>query len=329
MAIVSEEQTSVPREDDAMPIRSYQPGDEAAQVRIYNQDAGSLPGFKPATPEEVARRYAADPDSGTRYYAVENGGIVGYAVFGSNGRVSYPWCLPGAETWREPLLEAVLAVMRQRGLAAAWAAYRADWSPVLDFFRQHDFAETRRMVNYVAEVSRLPSCTELPPDRVIEPLKPAEVPRLLELAPELFPDADPSAIGRFYGDNPFHDFSRSLVALKDAGSGEMRGAGLLVVNDRFADPTKIDAAMPCFRLGALGTESERHKRVNGLFSAAFRDESEGELLLAWLLGTRARQVGLTLIAAQVPTDAPALCAWYDRYFQRQGSFPIVSRRLVT
>ena len=73
-----------------MPIRSYQQGDELAQVRIYNQAAGSLPGFKPGTPEEVARRYAADPDAGSRYYAVEDRGIVGYAVFGSNGRISYP-----------------------------------------------------------------------------------------------------------------------------------------------------------------------------------------------------------------------------------------------
>jgi hypothetical protein len=312
-----------------MPIRSYQPGDEPAQVRLYNQAAGSLPGFKPATPEEVARRYAADQDAGTRYYAVENGGVVGYAVFGSNGRVSYPWCLPGAETWRGPLLEAVLEAMRERGLGTAWAAYRADWSPVLDFFRQHDFTETRRMINYVAEVSRLPSCTELPPDRVVESLRPEEVPLLLELAPALFPDADPSTIARFYADNPFHDFARSLVALKDAVSRAMRGAGLLVVNDRFADPTKIDAAMPCFRLGALGTESERHKRVNGLFSVAFTDESAGELLLSWLLGTRARPAGLTHIAAQAPSDAPDLCDWYDRFFQRQGSFPIVSRRLVT
>src|SRR5262249_37670040 len=60
--------------DHAMPIRSYQTGDELAQVRIYNQAAGSLPGFKPGTPEEVARRYAADPDAGSRYYAVEEGG---------------------------------------------------------------------------------------------------------------------------------------------------------------------------------------------------------------------------------------------------------------
>ena len=70
-----------------MPIRSYQPGDELAQVRIYNQAAGSLPGFKPGTPEEVTRRYVADPDARLKYYAVEEGGIVGYAVFGSNGRM--------------------------------------------------------------------------------------------------------------------------------------------------------------------------------------------------------------------------------------------------
>jgi hypothetical protein len=312
-----------------MPIRAYQPGDELAQVRIYNQAAGGLPGFKPGTPEEVARRYAADPDARSKYYAVEEGGIVGYAVFGSNGRISYSWCLPGAETWREPLLETVLYAMKGCGLTTAWAAYRADWSPVLDFFRQHDFVETRRMINYVADVSRIPDRGQLPPARGIEPLKPEETPRLIELAPALFPDSDASALAQFYRDHPFHDFSQSLVALKDAGSGAIRGVALLVVNDRFADPTKIDAAMPCFRLGALGTEGERHKRVNGLFSAVFADESDGELLLSWLVGMRARPAGLTHIAAQAPSDAPDLCDWYDRFFQRQGSFPILSKQLVT
>src|SRR5205823_13696313 len=130
--------------------------------------------------------------------------------------------------------------------------------------------------------------------------------------PVLSSGDDPSAIGRFYWDNPFHNFSESLVALKDAGSGDLRGAGLLVVDDRFADPTKIDAAMPCFRLGSFGTESERHKRVNGLFSAVFADESEGELLLSWLVGARASEAGLAHLAAQAPSDAPAVCDWYDR-----------------
>ena len=85
--------------------------------------------------------------------------------------------------------------------------------------------------------------------------------------------------------------------------------------------------MPCFRLGAFGTERERHKRVNGLFSCVFVDEDEATLLLTAALAPQASRSGLTHVAAQAPSDAIALCAWYDRHFQRQGSFPIVSRRL--
>ena len=151
---------------------------------------------------------------------------------------------------------------------------------------------------------------------------------LNELAPDVYADEEPGMIERFYGESPFHDFSTSLVALLDRASGSIRGIGLMVVNDRFADPTKIDAAMPCFRLGAFGTERERHKRVNGVFSVVFTDEADGELLLSWLVETRARPAGLHHIAAQASSDAPGLCALYDRFFRRQGGFPIVSRRLL-
>ena len=79
-----------------MQIRSYQPGDELAQARIYNVAAGSLPGFKPAKPEEITRRlHAGDADPQTMFYATENSEVVGYAVFGPNGRVSFPWCFAG------------------------------------------------------------------------------------------------------------------------------------------------------------------------------------------------------------------------------------------
>ena len=119
-----------------MLIRPYQAGDEDAQARIYNAAAGSLPGFKPATTEEIARRYqSAGSDDGSRYYAIENGQIAGYALFGRHGRASYPWCRPGAESFREPLLETVIAEMRKRSQPEAWAAYRSDWSPVLEFLR--------------------------------------------------------------------------------------------------------------------------------------------------------------------------------------------------
>jgi hypothetical protein len=312
----------------AVPIRSYQPGDEQAQARIYNTAAGSFPGFKPATAEEIGRRYrAADPDPESRYYAVENGEVMGYAVFGSNGRISYPWCLPGAETLRQPLLETVLLEMRKRGISEAWTAYRADWTSVLEFLRAYGFTEKRQMINYVAGLSQLLAGDRLPANRVVEPLTREDLPQLIAVANGLLADSDPRTLERFYWDNPFYNFSEGLFALKNSDSGEILGVSLLVVNEQFADPTKIDAAMPCFRLGAFGTERERHKRVNGLFSCVFVDEAEGERLLSASLRSQTSRSVPTVIAAQVPSDAPALCAWYGRFFQRQASFPIWSRRI--
>jgi hypothetical protein len=315
--------------DLAMAIRSYQTGDEHAQAQIYNVAAGSLPGFKPSKPEEIARRYqAGDSDPKARYYATENGRIVGYAVFSSNGRVSCPWCLPGAEGFREPLLETVVAEMKRRGIAEAWAAYRADWSPVLDFLLRHGFNQKRSMINYVALTARIPLVKQLPSDRAIHYLQRSELPRLVELMPKLFAHVDAHALEHFFWENPFYSFADGLLALKDAQSGDIRGASLLVVDDRFADPTKIDSSMPCFRLGAFGTEGERHKRVNGLFSCVFLDENDGDLLMQAALAEDSSRLHLTHLAAQAPSDAPRLCTWYDRIFERQGAFPILSRRLA-
>jgi hypothetical protein len=85
--------------------------------------------------------------------------------------------------------------------------------------------------------------------------------------------------------------------------------------------------MPCFRLGALGTEGERHKRINGLFSCLYSAEPHGEALLAEAT-QRMRTAGLTHIAAQAPSDQATLCSFYDRKLQRQGAFPIVSLPLA-
>jgi hypothetical protein len=315
-------------EEHPMPIRSYQPGDEHAQAQIYNAVAGSLPAFKPSTADEITRRYRpGDPDSETRYYAVHNGEIVGYAAFSANGRISYPWCLLGAEFQREPLLETVLEEMRQRSLPDAWAAYRRDWSGVLGFLREHEFTEKHNMINYVAERSRLSAPAPLPSNRLVAPLVPEDLPELITLDHSLFGDTSVQELERFYWHNPFYQFPRTFYALKDADTGRLVGVYLLVVSDRFADPTKIDAAMPCFRLGAFGTERERHKRVNGVFSCLFADEADADLLASHA-GAQAAQFGLTHVAAQVASDAASLCAWYDRYFVRQTSFPILSRPLT-
>src|SRR5205809_5977740 len=117
-----------------MTIRTYQPGDDIAQVSVYNEAAAALPKFKPATIDEVRRRVrAADFDAGARFYAVEDSKVVAYATFQTTGRISFPWCRKGKEQWAEPLLERVLQTMKDRGQQTAWAAYRADWPTVREF----------------------------------------------------------------------------------------------------------------------------------------------------------------------------------------------------
>src|SRR5258708_3049986 len=131
-----------------MQIRTYRAGDEVAQAELYNAAAAALPAFKPATAGEVVRRYPpTHPHATARFYAFEEAGgaVVGSPLFPPSGRVSYPWCLPGFEAARQPLFDAVLDAMTGRGHAEAWTAYRPDWSPVLEFFRERGFAPAREM----------------------------------------------------------------------------------------------------------------------------------------------------------------------------------------
>lgn len=131
-----------------MAVRTVGPGDDAAQVSIYNEAAAELPKFKPATLDEVRRR-GLDPvyDPAARFVAIEGGRPIGYASYQTNGRVSFPWCRKGQEQQAEGLFDHVLAAMKARGLKRAWAAYRGDWSAQLDFFLRHGFKQTREMVN--------------------------------------------------------------------------------------------------------------------------------------------------------------------------------------
>lgn len=307
-----------------MQIRNYLPGDEEAQARIFNAVAKTLPAFKPATADEVTRRYGrTDPDPASKFYALDaSTGAVGYAVFHPSGRVSYPWCLPGFEAAQQPLLDAVLEAMAGRGLAEAWSAYRADWSAVLAFFSERGFTVSREMVNFIAETADLPA-TPVPPGLAFGPLGRADLPRLLELGRGLLADDDLDRLGVFFWENAWFG-PESLFALR--ADGAIVGAAQAIASAAYADPTKLDAAMPCFRLGALGTERERHKRVNGMVSCVFEDESIGEALLAEA-ARRLGAAGLPHAAAQSPSDRPDHVAFYERFFRRQGAFPILALRL--
>ena len=95
-----------------MMIRTYQPGDDAAQVSIYNEATADLPRAKPATLDEVRRR-SLDPTCSPsfRFLATEADRPVGYVGFHSTGRISFPWCRKGHEAAAEPLLAHALAAM--------------------------------------------------------------------------------------------------------------------------------------------------------------------------------------------------------------------------
>jgi len=315
--------------DRVVTIRTFRPGDEASQLAIYNTAAAELPSFKPATLIELQRRIRArDFDPSTRLYAEEGGEVVAYAVFHPNGRVSYPWTLPGAEQWREPLFEAQLAAMKLKNLPRAFAAYRADWPTQREFFLTRGFRHARDMVNFIADFNDLPTApTMMQTPAAIEP---SDVPDVFDMAPGLF-RVDAQGLHDHLFRNPYFG-KDSLFGLRRKTNGKLAAAAILVIEPQYADPLAIDPAMPCFRLGAFGTEGMQVKRINGMFSfVAPLDRS--------LMGMGIELVGIAAerlqdrsesftLAAQCPSDVPALLNFYDRNFRRQASFPVFERDLT-
>lgn len=309
-----------------MQVRTYQPGDESAQVAIYNEAAASLPHFKPAGLQEVRRRtQAADFDPGMRFVAHENGQPLGYVNFNANGRMSYPWCRKGCERAAEPLFEAMLQTLRQRRIKNVFAAYRADWQPVLDFFTRHGFKQTREMINFAIELVEMPT-PPARPSSAIRPLQREDVPELLKLCPELFRVKTAEELTKNLFDNPYFP-PDSLYCLRDRSNQTVVAAGILVLNPTYADPTVVDSNMPCFRLGAFGTENMQTKRLNGVFSFAARMDRNLTPLGLDLMGQAAFRLqetdDVSVLAAQAPSDVPALVHFYQRNFRRQGSFPVL------
>jgi hypothetical protein len=312
-------------------IRSYQSGDEHAQVAIYNTAAGALPRFKPATLHEVQRRIRTrDFDPGTRFYADENGRVVGYCMIQANGRISYPWCLPGHEAHAEPLLNAALAGLAKRSVQRPFTAYRGDWPTVNQFFLDRGFRQTREMVNFVLNFLDMPT-PSVRPANAIGPLQAADVPAVLALGAGVSRFASPAALEKYLFANPYFP-ATALFGLRSAPDGALLAVGIFVTEATYADPRALDANMPCFRLGAFGTEGMSTKRVKGLFSFVARPDRTLPGFGMDLLGYAANHIGvdedLECCAAQVPSDLPALLTFYQRHFQRQGSFPVLERDLI-
>jgi hypothetical protein len=227
-------------------IRHYRPGDEAAQVAIFNVAAAALPKFKPATLVEVQRRVRArDFDPGLRLYAEVGDQIVGYGVASKNGRVSYPWCLPGYEHAREPLFEAMLTALRSRQVSKAFAAYRQDWSPIGDYFIRQGFPIAREIVNFFIHFYDMPTPSGAL-TAAIAPLQTDEIADAFALAPDGLQARTPEEFGRHLLKNPY--FTPDCVfALHSKVDRKILAVGILVRENAYANAEVIDPLAPCFR----------------------------------------------------------------------------------
>jgi hypothetical protein len=317
------------REVSAMTIRTFQPGDEAAQVSIYNEATALLPKFKPASVEEVRRRCRTpDFDPRTRLFAIEGEQQLAYISFHANGRTSYPWYRKGFERLAEPLLIAALQALRERGVKKAFAAYRDDWTGQREFFLGHGFQQTREMVNFWLDPVDMPT----PAARRSYPISPAErqdVPKIFDLAPQALRVSTPGELEQHLFDNPYFK-PESVFLARAKTDSTLMAAGVLIAAPDYADARQVDAGMPCFRLGAFGTEGMQTKRINGLFSFLARQGNELNQVALDLLSHAAFRLQYTDVAAfaaQAPSDVPYLLRFYQHHFRRQGSFPVYERPL--
>jgi hypothetical protein len=312
-----------------MTIRTFDAGDEATQISIYNEAAAELPRFKPATLDEVRRRHrAADFDRASRFFALAGGRPVAYAGFQANGRISYPWCRKGHEALAEPLLAHVLEQMKKRGMQRAFAAYRADWPAVRAFLLRHGFTVVRDIINFVLDLAEMPTPAARASSN-ISPLLPADVPAVLALGAKVLQARSPAELEDHLFRNPYFG-PDSLFALRNRTDGTPVAVGALIANPTYADPKQVDAGMPCFRLGAFGTEGMNTKRINGLFSFLVADNRDAAPLGLDLMAhasMRLEETNVEAFGAQVPSDAPHLLRFYSQYYRRQGSFPIFERVL--
>src|SRR5262245_52118245 len=223
-----------PGGEGAMTIRTFEAGDDAAQVSIYNEAAGELPKFKPASLDEVRRRLRApDFDPGSRFFAIAGGVPVGYCTFQANGRVSFPWCRKGHESNALPLLDATLQAMRQRGLNKAFTAYRADWPAVGEFFVGQGFHQVREMVNFALDMVDLPTPAARS-GHMVSPLSPADVPAVAQLGAAVLRESRPDALAAHLFHNPYFPAS-ALFALRNR-HGQPVAVGLLVANRAYGHP---------------------------------------------------------------------------------------------
>jgi hypothetical protein len=184
------------------------------------------------------------------------------------------------------------------------------------------------MVNFTLDLVDMPTPMARP-SSTVGPATLDDLPAIFEMGANVLLVPDLAALERYLFHNPFFS-ADSVFVLRNRAAGAPVAAGILVAKPEYANPLQVDAAMPCFRLGAFGTEGMQTKRINGLFSFLAPDSRDVNPLALDLLGYAAyklRDTEVDTFAAQAPSDAGHLLRFYKQYFQRQASFPILERTL--
>jgi hypothetical protein len=184
------------------------------------------------------------------------------------------------------------------------------------------------MVNFVMDLVELPT-PALRVGSAITPLRREDVPAVLAMGRGLVRAGSAEELEQHLFANPYFP-PESAFVLRSRGGEAPAAVGVLVSNATYADPKKVDSDMPCFRLGAFGTEGTRTKRIQGLFSflaAPERNLSSLALDLLAEASDRLHDGDADALAAQVPGDQPQLLRFYQQFFRRQGSFPVYEREL--
>jgi hypothetical protein len=308
-------------------IRTFQPGDERIQAGLFNMAAFRLHGFKPAQESEIQRRTRVRGfDPATRFYAEENGQVVGYCTLDpAQERVSFPWCKPGCESAAPLLFEAVLDAARQRRIKRVMAAYRRDWDAVNQFFADNGFTKTRDMINYMADPVDLPTVASRG-GQPIRRLQREDLPAIAEMGQGVI-RVPVDRLDIYFFANQY--FPAEAVLVLQGRDDRPVAVGIGLEASTYADVKMVDAHAPCFRLGAFGTEGLNTKRVNGLFSFVATPQHALPAGLG-LLAEASQEMTegtVTTLAAQCPSDAPHLVSFYTRYFKEQGRFPVFERQL--
>ena len=151
-----------------------------------------------------------------------------------------------------------------------------------------------------------------------------DVPAVFALGAGIIRSRTPEELAAHLFDNPYFNANSAFVVRSRPG-GPPIAASVVIVNPAYGDPCAVDANMPCFRLGAFGTEGLQWKRLNGVLSFVTPPGPEvnplGLELLAHAAGLL-NETELATLAAQVPSDAPHLLRFHQQIWRRQGAFPI-------